>query len=68
MDGTGATVLALSSDQAAKLKPKLAKFVDIYLLQIRKAKRSQLSDMPKRFEADKAKIAETKKKRKLKPN
>ena len=66
-DGTGATVFALSSDQAAKLKPKDAGLVDFYRFQMREAKRSQLSDLRKRFEADKAKIAEMKEMRKFKP-
>ena len=66
-DGSGATMTAVNPSVVKDLKPKDHGLVDFYRFQMREGKRNQLAELRKRFEEDKLKIEELKKKRKFKP-
>ena len=66
-DGSGGSATAVSVEQAKDLKPKEHALMDFYRFQMRENKRNQLVDLRRKFEEDKLKIEDLKKKRKFKP-
>jgi ribosomal RNA-processing protein 7 len=66
-DGAGGSATAVSAELVKDLKPKDHTLVDFYRFQMRENKRNQLADLRRKFEEDKLKIEDLKKKRKFKP-
>ena len=66
-DEKGASVVAVSQKQVANLKPKNKELPDFYRFQMRENKRNQLADLRQKFELDKKRIEELKRRRKFKP-
>ena len=67
MDGQGASVMPLRTEDAQQLKPKDHTLVDFYRFQKREQKRNELAELRRKFDQDKQKIAALKEKRKFKP-
>ena len=66
-DGEGVSVSAVKASLVKDLKPKDHGLVDFYRFQMRESKRNQLAELRRKFEEDKQKIEELKKKRKFRP-